>query len=244
MLKNIENIFILLTACMLLNSCNPIDTTKEKNVVNVEKTAEIVKSTVEEKDKTLFDLLTPEIIGAEISWIENKIGPAKYIEGDQRNYMVSNCRLTIKVSKNKVNSFSVPTTDDCSFNISRFSRIETDSTIPLSNHLTFEQASEIAGGVPQWNCLQDCGNVEPPAIYMVGGGSHVTNYMDIVVSRNLDFNSEKIDKWKESVDQIKDYCDEKFAEKLAEALKDVRVDYIEIGFDVSSSMSDLSGCHI
>lgn len=187
----------------------------------------------------MIDFITPDLIGASLGYVEDKIGKAKYISGNQREYEINGCKLSFIFDEDGVQSFSVPSSDSCTFNVRAFNRALLDEEIPLSNKLTLGKAASLYPQTPHWNCLQNCGNVEPPALYLVSAGSHIVDYHDIMVSIELDSSLPGVQEW---IDKKSDSCDEEAQKEIISLLKDVKVDFIEIGFKVEENAPREDNC--
>ena len=128
-------------------------------------------------------LLTPDLLGARVAFLEAKVGPAWKVEGDFRTYKIGSCEVGVSTLKGDIRTLGIDkVTPTCTLDLNAF--ISTWKKFPPLSGLTFGAFSDADGGGGLGNiagCLFSCGNAVDPVFSFTRGGSHADNFIDVEV---------------------------------------------------------------
>ncbi len=128
------------------------------------------------------DLFIPDMLGADIEYLEHRTGPAKntsqYKKYIEKIYKIDSCLLTVNIRKGKIIALKADLNDMCSFDLNKFI-----DNAPSANLLTFGKFDTLtrSRGVFMSNCLKNCGNAMMPVIYENLRGARYNHWTDIMV---------------------------------------------------------------
>jgi hypothetical protein len=196
----------------------------------------------------LSSLFQPETLNSSLEWVEHQWGPAKYVEGDNRTYIIDGCKVTIGYVKNAVRNLGIETLgNQCNFDLKRF---YPDAKIGQAASLTFGALDDALGGNshPLPECLASCGNSADPAMNMLREGSHAENFISVLVSNDYPYRGPQAAK---SLDALmnrmkaehginyltegKGDCDRHYEGVERALFRDVAVKTIRVGWDLDDN---------
>lgn len=115
----------------------------------------------------IFD---PEMIGADVAYLEKITGPAKNTydgaeKGDKSKiYKVDGCEVEVMISKNSINNIGINLNQKCTFDLKKF--LPNIGKAPALHLMTFGQFDALTGGGEfTADCLLACGNAANPVVY-------------------------------------------------------------------------------
>lgn len=177
-----------------------------------------------------------DMLEAQVTYLENIIGPARNVDGEVRTYVVDGCLIQVRTAGGAVASFGIPhLSPTCTVSLRQFG-LDADR----ADLTTFGQ---LAGqGDTTWSadCIRGCGNAFDPSVYARIETAHANAYLMFRAGVVL-VDGAAIDAalaWADEMTKAKgeDYvietrfnCDRAAGEAAARFFKDVRISSIEIG---------------
>jgi hypothetical protein len=126
----------------------------------------------------LAQIFTPDILGANVAYLETITGPAFSTEGSDRVYKLEGCKLIVGVKGAKIDNIGIQDySARCSFPIAQYFGQAPGQTIP--NYPTFGDIEALFGGSFGADCLTQCGNATDPVVSLSYHGSHADNFNDL-----------------------------------------------------------------
>jgi hypothetical protein len=189
---------------------------------------------------TVSAIATPDMLGAQIAYLESKAGPAFKVDGPFRTYRLEGCDLgVISTDGSSISAFRVPVTAGCAgFDLAAFLP---NYTLPAFADLTFGAFdAQAVGGTYTSDCITGCGNATDPFVTDRWTGSHADNFIEVALEAEL-ISDDVIDaafKWadimraaegEDYVLETKFNCDGKYNEKAVELFAKVRPTAVTIG---------------
>jgi hypothetical protein len=133
----------------------------------------------------LAQIFTPDMLGANLAFVETITGPAFKTEGDDRIYKVDGCTVVIGGAKGKIDNLGViDYSPRCSFNIAQY--FAEGYQYPVPPVPTFGDIKRGLGGDYGADCLRLCGNAADPVVSLSYEGSHADNFNELVASASPD----------------------------------------------------------
>ena len=133
----------------------------------------------------LAQIFTPDMLGANLAFVETITGPAFKTEGDDRIYKVDGCTVVIGSTKGKIDNLGVEGySPRCSFNIAQY--FAGGYPYPVPNDPTFGDIKRGLGGDYTADCLVDCGNAADPVVTLGYEGSHADNFNELIAEASPD----------------------------------------------------------
>jgi hypothetical protein len=130
-------------------------------------------------DPKLARIFTPDVLGANIAYLETITGPAFKTDGHDRLYKVGDCQVIVGADKGKIaNVGIVGYGPACSFAIKQY--FAEGYQHPLPNLPTFGDLEDGLGGHYDADCLALCSNAADPVVSLIYRGSHADNFNDLV----------------------------------------------------------------
>jgi hypothetical protein len=127
----------------------------------------------------LATIFAPDILGANVAFLETLTGPAFRTDGAERTYKVDGCEIIVGTSKGKVDNIGiVGVTPACSFPIAQYFAGGYDHPVPPLP--TFGDIQQGLGGSYSADCLRLCGNAAAPVVTLTYQGSHADNFNNLV----------------------------------------------------------------
>ncbi len=127
---------------------------------------------------TLAKIFSPDILGANVAWLEQITGPAFTSEGSDRTYKVGDCQVIVGVAGDKIANIGIVGYGPaCSFPIAQY--FATGYGHPLPNVPTFGDIQQGLGGSYAVDCLRLCGNAADPVVSLSYQGSHADNFTNL-----------------------------------------------------------------
>lgn len=189
-------------------------------------------------DMTVKDIITPEMIGAQIPFLESKVGPAFKVIGSDRIYKVGGCEVIVKAGEdNSIDGFTVDATEACSFDVAAFGA---DDLPPLKDMTFGDLAKATTELTFQADCLTLCGNAADPVVFGTWEGGRFNNLVAITVETKLvgDDALNAAEQWqkamtaKEGEDYVvstKFNCDGKYNQMAQDLFRGVRITGVTVG---------------
>jgi len=120
-------------------------------------------------------IFTPDILGANIAYLETITGPAFRTEGSDRTYKVGDCQVVVGIAKGKIANIGVDgVSPRCAFPIAQYFAQGYDHPVPALP--TFADIKQGLGGHFDADCLSLCGNATDPVVALTYEGSHADNF--------------------------------------------------------------------
>jgi hypothetical protein len=120
-------------------------------------------------------IFTPDILGANVAYLETITGPAFRTEGSDRTYKVGDCEVIVGVAKGKIANIGVDgISPRCAFPIAQYFAQGYDKPMPALP--TFGDIKQGLGGHFDADCLSLCGNATAPVVSVSYEGSHADNF--------------------------------------------------------------------
>jgi len=133
----------------------------------------------------LAQIFTPDMLGANLAFVETITGPAFKTEGDDRIYKVDGCTVVIGSTKGKIDNLGViDYSPRCSFDIAQY--FAGGYQYPVPPVPTFGDIKRGLGGDYSADCLVDCGNAADPVVTLGYEGSHADNFNELVAEASPD----------------------------------------------------------
>ena len=130
------------------------------------------------KFRTLAKIFTPDILGANVAYLETITGPAFRTEGSDRIYKVGDCEVIVGAAKGRIVNIGIDgVSPRCAFPIAQYFAQGYDHPVPaLPNFADIKQG---LGGQFSADCLTLCGNAADPVVSLSYQGSHADNFNDL-----------------------------------------------------------------
>jgi hypothetical protein len=123
----------------------------------------------------LAKIFTPDILGANLAYLETLTGPAFSTDGAERVYKVDGCKLIVGVGKGKIANIGIDgVSGHCSFPIMQY--FAGGYAQPVPRTPTFGDIKNTFGGHYDADCLTQCGNAADPVVSLAYSGSHADNF--------------------------------------------------------------------
>ena len=220
------------------------------------------------QSSALDSILNPSILGAQVPYLESKVGPAwQVVPGyaglpEERVYKIDQCTLRTGVSNNTISYVKLDLSPSCSVNLNSF--IIRSPAIPPAKKLTFGIFDSIVGpGTYSTECFPlDCPASSPTFIYDKYDGPMSDNSIGIIAVASAETQSamNASTSWEQSIksgtntfgmfadttlDQKRYNCNGAFNSQAASAFQNTRLNSIIIVGAVPGGVQPLgpwSGC--
>ena len=127
------------------------------------------------RNAELARIFTPDILGANVAYLETITGPAFRTEGADRTYKVGDCQVVVGVAKGKIANVGIDgMSPHCAFPIAQYFAQGYDKPVPPLP--TFGDIKDGLGGHYAADCLSLCGNAAAPVVSVSYEGSHADNF--------------------------------------------------------------------
>jgi hypothetical protein len=125
--------------------------------------------------RAVFD---PDMLGAQVAYLEHIIGPAWKVVRGTRIYKVDGCVVDVGVNSGEVRNLHMQISEQCQFDLSVFSG---NYKFPRLFGLTFGEFEQpYVSGQFQASCLYLCGNSADPVVRDFYQGPHAENFIQMV----------------------------------------------------------------
>lgn len=126
----------------------------------------------------LAQIFTPDILNANVAYLETLTGPAFSTEGSDRTYKVDGCKLIVGVKGGRIDNIGIEGySPRCSFSIAQYFGQAPGQTLPA--YPTFGDIKGMMGGSFGADCLTSCGNAADPVVSLSYQGSHADNFNNL-----------------------------------------------------------------
>jgi hypothetical protein len=130
------------------------------------------------KSAKLAQIFTPDILGANVAYLETITGPAFSTLGTDRIYKVDGCEVIVGDAKGRIANIGIKGMNaHCSFPIAQYFASGYDHPVP--NYPTFGDIKQGFGGGFDADCLTLCGNANDPVVTLSYQGSHADNFTNL-----------------------------------------------------------------
>jgi hypothetical protein len=130
------------------------------------------------KSPKLAQIFTPDILGANVAYLETITGPAFSSLGADRIYKVDGCGVIVGDAKGRIANIGIKgMSAHCSFPIAQYFASGYDHPVP--NYPTFGDIRQGFGGGFDADCLTLCGNAADPVVTLSYEGSHADNFTNL-----------------------------------------------------------------
>ena len=132
----------------------------------------------------LAQVFTPDMLGANVAYLETITGPAFKTEGATRIYKLDGCTVIVGAAKSRIENLGIQGYGGrCSFPIAQYFAGGYDHPVP--NLPTFADIQAGLGGDYGADCLTLCGNAADPVVSLTYHGSHADNFNDLVAEVSI-----------------------------------------------------------
>lgn len=136
--------------------------------------------------ENLNKIFDPEMIGANLAYLEKITGPARNTYNHREKvktniYKIDDCEVTADISDEKIDALGIEKlSSKCTFNLKSFLPNLDHQKLPPLYDMTFGQFDTITGNVKYTaGCLMDCGNLADPVVYGNWEGSHADLFFEL-----------------------------------------------------------------
>ena len=205
----------------------------------------------------LDEIFAPDMLQAQVPYLETITGPAKYIRNGTggiqiREYPVEGCRVLAYAKDTEVEGYSLDLKPACNINLGKYFNTEFST-----QGLTIEKFTSAVGAGPgqpltvQSDCISMCGNAADPTVDFAYHGPHAVNFLTVIATVILvDKPSlDAADEWRTAMkSQGEGYvintrfnCDHRFDAFANRAFANVPVYQLTIGYEPNAA-SYAAGC--
>lgn len=189
-------------------------------------------------------LFTPDMLNADRAFVEQKLGPAKYVRGDERTYTVAGCAVEITYQGDAVRNMTIDgLSSRCTFSLAGFFP---ERKVGDAASLTFGEFSDVFQGARYLpSCFGSCGNSADPSLSAYFSGPHVEQFYEVMISNSYPYRGAGADKAIDAVlkataekrqDPMYDAdCDPAAAMASQVAFADVPLKRITVGWDLDGN---------
>jgi hypothetical protein len=132
----------------------------------------------------LAQVFTPDMLGANVAYLETITGPAFKSEGATRIYKLDGCTIIVGAAGPRIANLGIQGYGGrCSFGVAQYFAGGYDHPVP--NLPTFADIREGLGGDYGADCLTLCGNAADPEVTLTYHGSHADNFNDLVAQISI-----------------------------------------------------------
>jgi len=132
----------------------------------------------------LAQIFTPDILGANLAFLETLTGPAFQTDGDENTYKVDGCEVIVGQTKGRIDNIGViGVSPHCSFNIAQYFAEGYDH--PVQSLPTFGDIETGLGGDYAADCYMSCGNAAEPVVSLSYEGSHADNFNELLAQVSI-----------------------------------------------------------
>jgi hypothetical protein len=126
----------------------------------------------------LARIFTPDVLGANVAFLETITGPAFRAAGTDLTYKVGGCTVIVGAAAGKIDNIGIDGYGPaCSFPIARYFAGGYDHPVPPLP--TFGDIRQGLGGRYAADCLKLCGNAADPVVWLSYQGSHADNFINL-----------------------------------------------------------------
>jgi len=182
-----------------------------------------------------FDLFRAE--GAQVSWVEAQIGPARTVVAGERTYDIGDCTVRMQADDGVVTGYGVPLTAACS---NLVLPVLAHFGLPETVEMTFGQFAEARAGTAfRADCLYLCGNAADPWVYLESPGPRVSPGIRAsaplveggIIDASFDLRDRMLAEGGEDyVIDARFNCDDTWSAAGREALAPFRIQEIQVGY--------------
>lgn len=196
------------------------------------------------KPVKLAQIFDQEMIGADVAYFEQVVGPARNTYDNTKIYKVDGCEVTATISGISVRALRVDLSPQCTFNLNKFLP-NFSNRFPPPHVMTFGKFDSITEGTGRFyaDCLTQCGNAADPVIFEHWYGSRADLFLEVVLEAVLASSPvlSAAHTWKTAMEKIegenwvidaKFNCTRKYDAIAHRAFQDVTISAITIGYDV------------
>lgn len=179
-----------------------------------------------------------ELDGVQVEWLEARVGPARTVNGDWRDYTVDGCNVRVRAEDGRIEGYAIPLTQACS---AQALPVLAAYDVPQTLNLTFGQFAEARGySRLQSDCLHMCGNAAEPWIYLASPGPRVSPGIRVGTPRVDDPSIDagmriataiRTAKGDDFLMDARYNCTDEFSEMARRELAAVPVTEIEVGYE-------------
>ena len=129
----------------------------------------------------LSQVLRPEMLGANVAYLEHLVGPAFRTEDGYKIYRIEGCDVVIAATSGAIDNLGVDGwSDHCSFDIDGFFAQGGSPSTPRMP--TFGAMNGSHAGDFSADCLSSCGNAADPEVTFFYSGSHADSFHQLFAS--------------------------------------------------------------
>jgi hypothetical protein len=132
----------------------------------------------------LARVFVPDMLSADLPYLEHIIGPAWRTAGNTKVYKVDGCEVTATVDNGRVHALGLELSPKCTFDLSKFIA----GKFPPLHTMTFGQFEALADDGRSWfmaSCLALCGNAADPVVYEHWEGPHTQRFLNVILEVDL-----------------------------------------------------------
>lgn len=140
-----------------------------------------VQETLHETSQNKLEkIFTPDMLDADLAYLETITGVAKSTYGNSKTYKVNGCEVEVRFAGKQITSLGLTLSKSCQVNPSKF----VNTTVQSTKNLTFGALDKSLGNVFHYQapCLSMCGNAAGlETISAIYSGSHAENFIDVQI---------------------------------------------------------------
>ena len=128
-----------------------------------------------DQSTTIENIFVPDMIHAQVAYLEHLTGPAWRVDQNVRQYKVAGCVVTVIEKHEVIQSLGLELNERCTFDLNPFLQ----SHLPSANRLTFGAFDQEEDGRFYADCLSMCGNSTDPIVYEHFLGPHAMDFIEV-----------------------------------------------------------------
>lgn len=206
-------------------------------------TAPVQNISHEASQNKLTKIFQPDMLDADVAYLETITGVAKSTFGNLKTYDVDGCTVEVSYSGKQITSLALELSKSCQINPSKFVSTDLQST----KNLTFGALDKSLGNTLQYQavCLGMCGNaIGMDTVSAIHSGLHAENFIDIKVEATPDVN---LSPWVETMERqegsdwvvSRGYnCSQKYNGIARKTLAKQRINKITFGVELPEESCD------
>lgn len=116
------------------------------------------------QSKRIVRVMSPEMLGADLPYLEKITGPAWRTFENTKSYLIDGCIVEARLSGNAIQNLKMPISPKCTFDLNKF--LGTSKKFVPLTAMTFGKFEDVVGrGRFLADCITICGNTADPSIY-------------------------------------------------------------------------------
>ena len=196
----------------------------------------------------LTRVFDPEMLGANIEYLEQIVGVARNSYGNVRIYKVDSCEVNVQINNGKIENLKLYPSSICTFDLNLF--LSNYGQLPRPEELTFGDFTDLVGSGRMYaSCLSMCGNASEPVVSLSWQGGRLDGVLEVLIETQLvtDKVISAADEWqaamerhngKQWVDERRFNCEEPQNDLAIKAMAIAPVWAITVGYRIPVERCD------